>query len=72
VRCFRPPQQFRRKHGMAVAKDIRPNVHRLADDAFDWKTSCVDERITVLDVDTTAGTATDGRNPLFRYCGEMM
>jgi hypothetical protein len=57
---------------MAVAKDIRPNVHRLADDAFDWKTSCVDERINVLDVDTTAGTATDGRNPRFRYCGEMM
>ena len=28
-----------------------------------------DERINVLDVDTTAGTATDGRNPRFRYCG---
>src|SRR6266581_5426389 len=41
----------------------------LAADAFDWKTSCVDERINVLDVDTTAGTATDGRNPRLRYCG---
>jgi hypothetical protein len=41
---------------MAVAIDVGPHLHALADDPFDGKTAAVDRGINVLDMESANGT----------------
>ena len=44
-------REIGRKHGVAVAEDIRPNLDRFAGDPFDRKPPGFDSRINILDVE---------------------
>ena len=59
VGCLRFPQQLSRQHGVAITEDIRPHIHRLADNAFDCKTACIDKRVDILDVNVASGNLVD-------------
>jgi len=69
---FAPPQQLGREHGMAIAKNIGPDLHLLANGSLDRKTAAIDEGVDVLDVDAMSGKVADGPNAGIRCHGSIV
>jgi hypothetical protein len=69
---FAPPQQLGREYGMAIAKNIGPDLYFLADGSLDRKTAAIDEGINVLDVDAMSGKVADGPNAGIRCHGSIV
>ena len=69
---FAPPQQLSREHDLAIAEDVGPNLHLLADGAFDRKTAAVDEGIDVLDIDAMSREIADGADAGVRCHGSIV
>src|SRR4029077_13751888 len=69
---FTPPQQLGGEHGMAIAKNIGPDIDLLADDSLDWKTASIDDGVNVFDVDAMFRKAADGPDAGFRCHGSIV